>query len=367
MDLAIYINELLGLHGEVYVPGVGYFAQKRIEGHYNDGEKKLYPPRHEIVFDPEPRDDDELAAYISKKKNISPASAKYFIEKYTTSLKQQASEQKASISGLGELRYEYAALTFKADKNAGENDPTFYGFSPVKTAKEGQPAIVDVKPIKVTPHAIKSPKDEEQKPGKATASPVDEPRAEEETPAEVTIATTKTFVPAQVIEEEPDHRARNIRIVILLIVIIVLLLFGIAYQYNPGLFSANTKEDTTVIIKTLPAAAKGDSVTKKDTSTKSLAPAQTIIPAVDTFAIVHYDIWGGSYKTLTKTNAVIKDYQKLGLPAKILQHSAGLYHHIVLGTYFDRQEAIRVEDSIKNIKGIDKAPISLQPYIPPKK
>ena len=30
MDLAIYINELLGLQGEVNVPGVGYFAQKRI-------------------------------------------------------------------------------------------------------------------------------------------------------------------------------------------------------------------------------------------------------------------------------------------------------------------------------------------------
>src|ERR1700759_345899 len=98
MDLAIYINELLGLRGEVNVPGVGYFAQKRIAGHYNDGDKKFYPPKHEIVFDPESRDDDGLAAYISKKKNISPASAKYFIDKYTASLKQQASEQKANIS-----------------------------------------------------------------------------------------------------------------------------------------------------------------------------------------------------------------------------------------------------------------------------
>src|SRR5437588_8847087 len=92
MDLAIYINELLGLRGEVNVPGVGCFSQKRIAGYYNEGEKKLYPPHHEIVFNPEPRDDDGLAAYISKKKNISPASARYFIEKYTAGLKQKAAE-----------------------------------------------------------------------------------------------------------------------------------------------------------------------------------------------------------------------------------------------------------------------------------
>jgi len=116
MDLAIYINELLGLQGEVNVPGVGYFAQKRIAGYYNENEKKFYPPRHEITFDPDPRDDDGLAAYISKKKNISPASAKYFIEKYTSGLKQRASEQHADIAGLGKLHYEYSALTFKPNK-----------------------------------------------------------------------------------------------------------------------------------------------------------------------------------------------------------------------------------------------------------
>jgi hypothetical protein len=368
MDLAIYINELLGLRGEVNVPGVGYFAQKRIAGYYNENEKKFYPPRHEVTFDPETRDDHGLAAYISKKKNISEASAKYFIEKYTSGLKQRASEQHADIAGLGQLHYEYSTLTFKPNKKSEENDPSFYGFSPVKTHKGGgKTAVVDAASITVPPHVIKPPVDEY----KPISLPVEEPKAEEKTeevPIEVTFSTTKAFVPQTGhIEEEQHSRAKSIWIVILLIVIIVLLLFGIAYQYNPGLFTSNSKEDTTIIVKTLPAASKPDSATKKDTSSKNLAPAQTILPAVDTFAIVHYDLLGGTYKTITKTKAVMATYQKLGLQPSILTHSTGKLYHINLHTFFDRNDAIRFEDSIKKIKTIDTNAIKLIPYIPPKK
>src|SRR5215469_2792355 len=116
MDLAIYINELLGIRGEVNVPGIGFFQHQRIGGYYNENERKFYPPHHDIVFDPQPKEDDGLAAYISNKKNISPASAKYFIDKYTTGLKAQAAEHKVDITGLGHLFYEYSLLAFKPDK-----------------------------------------------------------------------------------------------------------------------------------------------------------------------------------------------------------------------------------------------------------
>ncbi len=349
MDLAIYINELLGLQGEVNVPGVGYFAQKRIAGYYNENEKKFYPPRHEITFDPDPRDDDGLAAYISQKKNISPASAKYFIEKYTSGLKQRASEQRVDIAGLGQLHYEYSALAFKPNKKFEENDPSFYGFSPVKTHKGGgQAVVVDDAPINVGPHAIKPPSTEEykpippqvveKKPEVVIPSPVEEPV--EEAPTEVTFSTTKTFVPPPVyVEEEPVNRAKSIWIVILLVVIIVLLIFGIAYQYNPGWFSRNSKEDTTVIVKTLPAAVKADSVNKKDTSTKNLPPAQTIIPATDTFAVVHYDLLGGTYKTMS--TRLIPSYGKNTrnwVCSQIyLTHATGKLYKITLGTFFTQE------------------------------
>ena len=63
MDLAVYICELLGMQGEVSVPGIGYFAQVRINGYYDQVEGKLYPPTHEISFEPHSRDDEQLAKY----------------------------------------------------------------------------------------------------------------------------------------------------------------------------------------------------------------------------------------------------------------------------------------------------------------
>jgi len=377
MDLAIYINELLGLRGEVNVPGVGYFTQKRVAGYYNESEKKLYPPRHEIVFNPEPRDDDELARYISKKKNISPASAKYFIEKYTAGLKQKAT-QGVDITGLGQLYYEYSTLTFSTDKKSGENTPSFYGFAPVRTSKAtGQAAGIEASSIVVPPHAIKAPPEDEYKPivptppviGKKpdviAPPPVVEPEAEN-APADVTFSTTKAFVPHQVFEEEPDHRARNIWIVVLLTVIIVLLLFGIAYQYNPGLFSPNSKEDTVVIVKTLPAGVRADSVARKDTTAKSLAPAQTISRAIDTFAVVRYEILGGAFPTEGLVNTQMKRYQKMGLNPRILEHATGKLYKITLGTFFTESRGIDVRDSILKATGINAKDIYLQRYIPKK-
>ena len=52
MDLGVYIGELLGLQGEVSVPGIGHFTQVRINGYYNEQENKFYPPAHEVHNDP---------------------------------------------------------------------------------------------------------------------------------------------------------------------------------------------------------------------------------------------------------------------------------------------------------------------------
>jgi hypothetical protein len=100
MDLAVYIRELLGLKGEVNVPGMGFFAQVRIAGYYNEEEKKFYPPGHAVTFEPQSNGDDSLAQYIANKKKISLASAKYFIDKYVIGIKQEAAAGKVEIDGL---------------------------------------------------------------------------------------------------------------------------------------------------------------------------------------------------------------------------------------------------------------------------
>jgi len=369
MDLAIYINELLGLKGEVNVPGIGFFQQKRIGGYYNDNEKKFYPPRHEIIFDPQPKDDDEgLAAYISNKKNISPASAKYFIEKYTTGLKAQAAEQKVDITGLGHLFYEYSMLTFRADKAYETNDPSFYGFAPVKANKSVAKAVPAEKPVtkeeQVTEKAAPEP---------AVAEPVDESGQTEE---EKAYTDTRSYIPQEIVYEEEietPHRNRT-WVIMLLLVIAALLCFGIAYQYKPGWFGKKAASDTTIIIKG-PAPVKKDTAkavsdtgkAAKDLTSPAVLPGSTVKAPVDTYAVVRYEVQGHSYTTPWKLKAAIARYEKSGLHPRILKDVPGPLKKITLGTYFSQSDAIRAEDSIKKIPGLDTTHISLNTYNPRKK
>ena len=129
MDVGFYLGELLMQQGEVSLPGLGYFVRARMSGYYDENEGKFYPPYHKAQFDLQSIDDDDLAEYIAAKKNISIASAKYFLEKYATGLKQDALADEVPIAGLGWFYTGEGQLKFRAaDKLV--NDTVFYGFEP---------------------------------------------------------------------------------------------------------------------------------------------------------------------------------------------------------------------------------------------
>jgi hypothetical protein len=360
MDLAIYINELLGLKGEVNVPGIGFFEQKRVGGYYNEREKKFYPPHHEIIFDPQSKEDDSLATYISTKKNISPASAKYFIDKYSTGLRAQASEQKVDITGLGHLYYEYSVLSFKADKSHDASDPSFYGLAPVKAEKSaGAPKVVQKPPAKPGPvvetHIKETP-----------AEAIKIETIDEEQPA---FTDTRDYIPQEVYEEERGAGTGRVWVTVLLVVIVGLLGFGVLYQYKPAWFGRKEAADTTIIIRSAPPAIKKPDSTKasavKDTAAPGANPPGTIKPAIDTFAVKHYDVAGGAFASLSNFNKALKDYTSLGLHPRAAKQT-GNQHTIIFSTFFNYADAKRAKDSILNIKGINKTRIFIQTYIPKK-
>jgi len=358
MDLAIYINELLGLRGEVNVPGIGFFEQKRVSGYYNEREKKFYPPHHEIVFDPQSKDDEDLAAYISAKKNISPASAKYFIDKYSAGLKAQASEQKVDITGLGHLYYEYSVLSFKADKSYQAGDPSFYGLAPVKADKsKGTPRATEKPVVKPEP-VIEIPlKETAAEPAKADI---------EEQPAFI---DTRNYIPQEAHEEGEGTGRGRPWVVMLLIVIVLLLVFGVLYQYKPAWFGRKEAVDTTIVIRSAPPAIRKNDSTKasaiKDTTAAAAKPSGTIKPAVDTFSVKHYDVAGGAFASQSNFDKALKDYTSLGLHPRIAKQ-AGNQHTIIFSTFFNYADAKRTRDSILNIKGINKTRIFIQTFIPKK-
>src|SRR5215469_6841220 len=113
MNLADYLSELLGIQDEVNVPGLGYFIRTRVNAYYNDSEKRFYPPYHQIKFVGQPREDDSFAQYVADKKNISLASSKYFVEKFITKLREDASHGKYPFADLGSFQMDVDQLVFK--------------------------------------------------------------------------------------------------------------------------------------------------------------------------------------------------------------------------------------------------------------
>jgi CCDC81-like prokaryotic HU domain 1 len=368
MDLAIYISELLGLRGEVNLPGVGHFSQVRIDGYYVENGNKLYPPAHRVNFQPQLSEDDSLAKYITDKKNISLASSKYFIDKYVIGVKQQVATQKVDLAGLGYLYTEKEAIAFKSNSASRSNDPEFYGFPPIEIYKIGQQRAVNSAPSPAIENGVALPVTEDAPINKIPVEILaDEPVS---VPELVTGEEKPKEQSAYIYEDEPESRRASTWVIVLLVIIVAILAATGAYIYKPSLFNRILGKETIIgiepkVVKTeLKPANKPDTVSK--TVVKTTSVPKSVQAPVDTFATVHYDILGGAYQTLTRTNTEISNYQKLGLKPVILKHAKGKLYKINLGTYFNKDQAEKVKDSILSIPKIIKSNIYLQPYQPKK-
>ena len=366
MDLAIYISELLGQRGELQISGVGYFAQTRVNGYYNDREQTFYPPAHKVDFNADVTGhDDALAEYIAGKKNISLLSAKYFVDKYLSNLKQEVLTKQVELADLGYLVSENSRIFFKASRSLNETDPEFYGFKPVKVQKQNSgyvaanlPVIENVPEITVPEESIYIPR-----------------IVTEEVLTDEPLSKPQVYSPhdheQELLEIEEQIRQPNMPVIVIFIITIVaLILFGI-YLYNPALFGS--EQDTTAIIKPVdsPKANPAKTSAAKDSAVKNAATSPVIIPATiatpqDTLNKRHYELLGGAFKTKAQIDVAIKNYQSLGLKPRILQHATGKLYKITLGTYFSFDEASRAQDSIVKVIKINKTSTSIQPINPRK-
>ena len=87
---------------------------------------------------------------VSDKKNISLASAKYFIDKYVNGLKQQIPVQGADIAGLGQLYLKGSIIGYKDDRQSNETDPAFFGLKPVSVDE-----LIKKPTVRHTPQPVK--------------------------------------------------------------------------------------------------------------------------------------------------------------------------------------------------------------------
>ncbi|QEC75676.1 HU domain-containing protein [Mucilaginibacter ginsenosidivorax] len=371
MDIANYLSELLGQHGEISVPGLGYFVHVRVGAWYNDAERKFYPPGYKIQFDPQTLDgDDTLTKYIAEKKKISLASSKYFTDKYISALKQEAALQEVPFADLGWFFMDKGRIAFKS-KVSNTDNASFYGYAPVSIKKLNQPAAPEVtaQPGTVAPEHVSTPI-------QATTTPVQSPEPLPLPPPIRDIQFTETVnQPEEYIDDEPEiRRGISLWAIILIVVIILASAALTVYKFKPQWLHLNKGQETQLLPE-----PKATPVTKSDTdSVKKVAqPADTIkkaiskpdstlnkasvvAPPADSSTGPVFAIILESTKTLAKAQAEADHFQKKGVDARVYSGpGTGKLIKVVTGSFTTYEEAKAQKDRLVKEKKID---IKSYPY-----
>lgn len=332
MDIAAFICEQLEHRSIVNVPGLGSFYRSRVDGYYNKDQQQFYPPSIQIHFSGKLQDDDTLTTLLSTEKRISQASASYFIEKFVTNLKEQASTTNVPLGKFGVFSMSKNGLSF-TPKRRSETNELFYGLTPVKLKKHSpyrqlEETVIPtgtVPPPATADYAYQAP---------GVAAPV------------VHAKTQDIDIEEEEIENEP-HRIYIWIILGLLIVITGIGLIGL-YKYKPELFDgiitpAVTEQPKTqkVIKKAVSDSIKQSIQKQKDIGVTpkvdSVAQSKILPPEtpVDTFAVVI-----ASFKTLNGAKRQLQTFTNNGIvDADIHKSPKNKHFQIIMGTYLNNDTA----------------------------
>ncbi|TFF35077.1 HU domain-containing protein [Mucilaginibacter psychrotolerans] len=327
MDVGYYISELLGQHGDVNVPGLGYFAHTRVNGYYNDREGKFYPPGYSVQFDPQFLDDDDaLAIHIAEKKKISLASSKYFTEKFVMNLKQQAALGDAALADLGWFTLNNLQMVFRPN-NGTSTAPEFYGYPIIKLHKIGK------QPVAVKDEPEPEPETYTPEPGDGQYAPI--PYQIDETEEQFLIKMAR------------NKRRTNIWVIIILTLIAAAIAVLMVQRYNPKVFNfkfGKKKEAPTVAPQIIVLGDTGK--TKPDTdSIKLIRPAtsdslkKNIAPLTDTTAISRYEVIAGSFRDVAEAGEAIRRFKAKGIDAKVVTDMFGKRLKVSVGTFINKNMA----------------------------
>jgi len=337
MDVGYFICELLGQHGEVSVPGLGYFAHTRVNGYYNEAEDTFYPPSYSVQFDPQVSDDETLAQYIADKKNISLASSRYFTDKYVNQIKQQAANGEVALGNMGWFYTSQLQLAFRPN-NSLNADPEFFGY----------PAIKMGKPV-AQEQIVTQPK-EANEPSGVPEPTTGEPELETDAEQDEYLARKK--------------RNRSILTFVICAVLFAGIVAFLLYRYSPSRLGINkpTHNAANKPAPPQPKIAAADTG-KADTAAKvkpdTLARPPVVLSgdtakaiAADSIPYPRWEVIGGSFKFKKEANAAVAGYKARGITARIATEIPGPRFKIGLGTYATQVTANKAVRALKKTKKV---------------
>jgi hypothetical protein len=323
MNLADYLSELLGLHDEVNVPGLGYFIRNRVNAYYNDTEGRFYPPYHQVKFVPLPKDDEIFAQYVADKKNISLASSKYFVEKFITKLKEDASKGKYLFADLGSFQGDQDQLVFKPNERIPA-DPEFYGFPSIDIFKATQPLSADTK------RPVLAPDQPAAAPAPTVATTPPPPRA--------------IHSPEYYEDEVEVEQKRRVNVWLILLIIVALLglaAFGV-YKFYPQAFDKIKVEynkltgkpaDTAAVVRHESKEIKKDSAKKTMPATDTAKKAAITVVKPDSLKLPTFEAIAEETRRRSLADARVTQLKSLGFDAHIVQNAPGPLIKISVGSY----------------------------------
>jgi len=327
MDIPAFISDLLAQQGVLIVPGLGTFTRVRIEGYYNKDQQQFCPPTQQIQFKGEHGDDNILADRIASERQISIASAKYFIEKFVSAVLEQAGVGSAPFGNLGTFNTRRGNLVFTANE-LNETDEAFYGLAPVKL-KRNNSFKKDVAP---PPRLVELPVPAPE----PVPAPIPEVVEEVPEPEEVEPAVEEE---EYVEEEETGSRGVNIWLILALIIVLIGVGIIALFEYKPALFNRVKPLFSNLAHHPAPPPVKlsaADSLKRAQQAQKDIGITRAVVTAdsvgTDTFRIVI-----GSWQGLKKATLDAEEHTKQGVNAEV--HKAGGKYQVTVATYNNNDSA----------------------------
>lgn len=335
MDVGFYLGELLMQQGEVKVPGLGIFSQKRMSAYYDENKALFYPPYNKVHFEAQTQvEDSALADYLISKKGISIASATYFIEKYIGNLRLQAVVADVPVSNIGTFYTDSGQLSFKPNDGLTD-DPELYGFAPVKINKAyTEPVSLETEPESEFTDLTTQP---EADITELTDTEASQAIVENEPES---VNTSSYDEEAADIEEDEEIRRGPWRGILIAFIIAAILGAGIyaLYVYQPATFNKlqfwenNGRKAPVKVKPNIIAIPKIDTLHTDSAETPLNDSAAS---KSDTLKAARFElITGNGFESLAKARAAMKKYRAAGLAdAKLSEDIPGPLIKISVGSF----------------------------------
>ena len=407
MDVKSYLLELIASQKIIGINYFGTLFKKKIPGRYDSETHSFLPPKYEVHFSTELREDETLANFISEKQNIAVESANYHINNFVEEIQAQLNDhQQADFSPFGELKRIDYQIVFEPSKTF-EINFDFYGLpsvaSPVDEnlilvedteTKEGIAFEEKLEDVELEEKVEDAELEEKAENVEAEEKLEDveleekveytEPRPEQEQDEQpifdeiddvnniqalneieervdveqnddketVQFGITDPLWKPTVIhryeyneddDDENTGRGKRIFLKTLLILFIIAAAGAVAYFFYPDFF--NNVNNNSIESVSIPAVDTISNTPFDSTTTDSVKKTPELTTAFKDS--LTYEVIGSAMKTQRKVDEVILTLSRRGISAKKMEAMPGKLIKISLGTFTNFKLAKKFQDSLK--------------------